>query len=70
MSYVIALKRNTAEVCASELGVWSNFGGVFSYNECSVLVYEPLKSGYRVLVFCDEELGARELGDFLVCLEK
>jgi len=70
MSYVIALKRNTAEVCACELAVRSNFKSAFSYNARPVVVYEPVRAGYRVLVFCDEELRAREMRDFLVRLEK
>jgi len=70
LQYVIPLKRNTVEVCASELLVRSNFKSAFTYNERSVLVYEPVKVGYRVLVFRDEDLRAREMTDFINRLEK
>ncbi|MCL2291489.1 MAG: transposase [Candidatus Bathyarchaeota archaeon] len=49
----------------------SNFKSVFVYNERPVLVYEPaVKLGYRVLVFLDEDLRAREMRDFINQLEK
>jgi len=71
LQYVIPLKRNTAEVCASELSSRVNFSGVFVYNKRPVMVYEPVKrASYRVLVFRDEDLRARELADFLLRLEK
>jgi len=71
MQYVIPLKRNTVEVCASELAMRSNFGRIFTYNDRPILVYEPVvRSGYRVLVFRDEDLRAREMVDFVNRLEK
>jgi transposase len=70
MSYVIPLKRNTSEVCASEVSKRVNFGCVFTCNECPVLAYEPVKMGYRVLVFRDKDLRSRERSDFIVRLEK
>jgi transposase len=70
MSYVIPLKRNTSEVCSSELSARVNFGCAFSYNKRSVMAYEPLKSGYRIIVFRDEDLRSREMADFIARLEK
>jgi transposase len=70
LSYVIPLKRNTSEVCGSELLARDNFGCSFVYNKRPVRVYEPVKSGYRVIVFRDEALRSREMADFIARLEK
>jgi hypothetical protein len=70
MQYVIPLKRNTSEVGMSDLCVRANFGCVFTYNKRPVMSFEPVKVGYRVLVFRDEDLRSRELTDFVARLEK
>jgi transposase len=70
MSYVIPLKRNTSEISSSEVSKRANFECVFTYNKRSVLAYESVKVGYRILVFRDEDLRSREMTVFVARLEK
>jgi transposase len=70
LKYIVPLKRNTREVTKEELGARSKFKTAFTYNKRSVLAHEPEKNGYRVIVFRDESMRAKEMSDFIGRLEK
>jgi hypothetical protein len=44
--------------------------GLTLTNKRSVIAYEPEKQGYRIIVFRDESMRAKEMSDFISRLEK
>ena len=70
MKYIIPLKRNSAEVTASELSNRANFTAAFTYNARPVTAYQLMREGYKILVFRDEEMRFHEMADFIARLEK
>jgi transposase len=66
IKYVIPLKRNTAEI---DLGK-TEYEELFTYHDRAISAHSEQKDGYRICVFRDEKMRAKEMGDFLGRKEK
>jgi hypothetical protein len=66
LDYVVPLKRNTAEV---DLGGIA-YEELFAYHGRAISAHSETKAEYRICVFRDEKMRAKEMGDFLSRKEK
>ncbi|MDR0424436.1 MAG: transposase [Clostridiales Family XIII bacterium] len=64
--YIVPLKRNTGEVCLSDI-VYEN---VFSYHHRTIWVHSEKRERYLICVFRDEKLRSNEMTDFVERAEK
>jgi hypothetical protein len=58
------------EILSIDLNVRDNYRYAFTYADRSIIAYEPIKSEYRIIVFRDEYMRAKEMSDFIKKLEK
>jgi transposase len=66
LEYVVPLKRNTAEVDLGKIG----YEDVFSYHQRAISAHSEMRDGYRVCVYRDEKMRAKEMSDFVARGEK
>lgn len=66
LDYVIPLKRNTTETDLASI----RYEELFSYHERAISAHSETKDGYRICVFRDEKMRAKEMADFISRKEK
>jgi transposase len=75
LDYIIPLRRNTSEIepgepHGDEYLKTVRYENVFSYHGRAIDAHSETKSGYRVCVFRDAKMAAKEKGDFFTRKEK